>query len=115
MQVLKERAERAEATREQEARTRVADERLRIARELHDIVAHHIAVVNIQTGLAERAFSRNANQTAATAIAHAREAARLALDDLSALLRLLRRGSRRSCASTRSRADRPAARHLHAR
>ena len=90
MHVLEERAVRAEATREQEARTRVADERLRIARELHDIVAHHIAVVNIQAGLAERAISRNAHQTAATAITQVSEAARLALDDLSALLRLLR-------------------------
>lgn len=90
MQVLEERAVQAEATREQEARTRVADERLHIARELHDIVAHHIAVVNIQAGLAERAISRNAHQTAATAISHVSEAARLALDDLSALLRLLR-------------------------
>lgn len=90
MQVLEERAVRAEATREQEARTRVANERLHIARELHDIVAHHIAVVNIQAGLAERAISRNAHQTAATAITHVSEAARLALDDLSALLRLLR-------------------------
>jgi signal transduction histidine kinase len=90
MQVLEERAERAEATREQEARTRVANERLHIARELHDIVAHHIAVVNIQAGLAERAMSRDAHQTAATAITHVSEAARLALDDLSALLRLLR-------------------------
>jgi signal transduction histidine kinase len=90
MQVLEERAVRAEATREQEARTRVAEERLHIARELHDIVAHHIAVVNIQAGLAERAISRNAHQTAATAITQVSEAARLALDDLSALLRLLR-------------------------
>ncbi len=90
MQVLEERAVRAEATREQEARTRVAEERLHIARELHDIVAHHIAVVNIQAGLAERAISRNAHQTAATAIVHVSEAARLALDDLSALLRILR-------------------------
>jgi signal transduction histidine kinase len=90
MQVLEERAVRAEATREHEARTRVAEERLHIARELHDIVAHHIAVVNIQAGLAERAISRDAHQTAATAISHASEAARLALEDLSALLRLLR-------------------------
>lgn len=89
-QVLEERAVRAEATREQEARSRVANERLHIARELHDIVAHHIAVVNIQAGLAERAISRNAHQTAATAITQVSEAARLALDDLSALLRLLR-------------------------
>lgn len=90
MQVLEERARRAEATREQEARARVTEERLRIARELHDIVAHHIAVVNIQAGLAERAMSRNALETAATAVAHVSEAARLALDDLSAVLHLLR-------------------------
>lgn len=90
MQVLEERARRAEETREQEARARVAEERLHIARELHDVVAHHIAVVNIQAGLAERAMSRNAPATAATAIGHVSEAARQALDDLSALLHLLR-------------------------
>ena len=90
MQVLEERARRAEETREQEARARVTEERLHIARELHDIVAHHIAVVNIQAGLAERAMSRNALDTAATAITHVSEAARLALDDLSSMLHLLR-------------------------
>ncbi|MBA2246925.1 MAG: two-component sensor histidine kinase [Chloroflexia bacterium] len=90
VQVLEERARRAEETREQEARARVTEERLHIARELHDIVAHHIAVVNIQAGLAERAMSRNALETAATAVSHVSEAARLALDDLSAVLHLLR-------------------------
>ena len=90
MQVLEERARRAEETREQEARARVTEERLHIARELHDIVAHYIAVVNIQAGLAERAMARNALDTAATAVSHVSEAARLALDDLSAVLHLLR-------------------------
>lgn len=90
VQVLEERAQRAEETREQEARARVVEERLHIARELHDIVAHHIAVVNIQAGLAERAISRNAEATAATAIGHVSDAARLALEDLSTLLHLLR-------------------------
>ena len=90
VQVLEERARRAEETREREARARVSEERLRIARELHDIVAHHITVVNIQAGLAERALSRDALATASTAIGHVANAACLALDDLSTVLRLLR-------------------------
>ena len=43
-----ERAELAERTRDEEARARVAQERLRIAREVHDTVAHAIAVINVQ-------------------------------------------------------------------
>jgi signal transduction histidine kinase len=46
-----ERARRAERTREEEARSRVDAERLRIAREVHDTVAHAIAIINVQSGV----------------------------------------------------------------
>ncbi|GGN40403.1 sensor histidine kinase [Streptomyces fuscichromogenes] len=46
------RAEHAERTREEEARYRVAQERMRIARDLHDVVAHHLTLANTQAGIA---------------------------------------------------------------
>ncbi|WP_433521392.1 sensor histidine kinase [Nocardia pseudovaccinii] len=49
---LHARAELAERTREEEARQRVAEERLRIARELHDIVAHHMVLAHAQASTA---------------------------------------------------------------
>jgi signal transduction histidine kinase len=48
--VLEERARRAEHDRDAEAHRRVADERLRIARDVHDTVGHHIALINVQAG-----------------------------------------------------------------
>lgn len=45
------RADLAERTREEEARARVDEERLRIAREVHDTVAHAIAIINVQAGV----------------------------------------------------------------
>ncbi|WP_433710175.1 sensor histidine kinase [Nocardia sp. CA-084685] len=49
---LHARAQLAERTREEEARQRVGEERLRIARELHDIVAHHMALAHAQASTA---------------------------------------------------------------
>jgi signal transduction histidine kinase len=84
-----ERAERAERTREEEAQRRVTDERLRIARELHDVLAHHIAVVNVQAGVAQHLLESDP-KAAAEAIGHVRESSTVALTEMSAVLGLLR-------------------------
>jgi signal transduction histidine kinase len=60
--LLRYRAENAERTREQEARSRVAEERIRIARDLHDVVAHHLALANAQAGTAAHIVRTNPEQ-----------------------------------------------------
>jgi signal transduction histidine kinase len=89
VRAMRERAERAERTREEEARRRVAEERLRIARELHDVVAHHIALVNVQASVASHVMDKRPDQ-AKEALAHVREAGRSALNELRATVGLLR-------------------------
>lgn len=89
VQAIRDRAERAERTREEEARRRVAEERLRIARDLHDVVAHHIALVNVQAGVAAHVMDKRPDQ-AKEALGHVREASRSALNELRATVGLLR-------------------------
>ncbi|MGW3239189.1 sensor histidine kinase [Streptomyces olivaceus] len=89
VQAIRDRAEKAERTREEEARRRVAEERLRIARDLHDVVAHHIALVNVQAGVASHVMDKRPDQAKA-ALAHVRQASRSALDELRATVGLLR-------------------------
>lgn len=86
---VEERAERAERTREEEARQRVAAERVRIARELHDVVAHHIALINAQAGVAAHLVERRPEQMLA-ALEDIRDTSRSALDELRATVGLLR-------------------------
>jgi signal transduction histidine kinase len=88
---LADRARRANETREQEARARVAEERVRIARELHDVVAHQIAVINLHAGLARTAQGRDA-EVADSSLGHVQEAARTVLEDLGTVLKVLRSG-----------------------
>jgi signal transduction histidine kinase len=85
------RARQAEATREEEAERRVTDERLRIARELHDVVAHHISVINVQAGVARHLLDQQPEQ-ARNALTLVREASRTVLAEMSTVLGLLRTG-----------------------
>jgi signal transduction histidine kinase len=84
-----ERARRAEETREQDARRRVTEERLRIARDLHDVVAHHIALINVQAGVGAHLLDADPEQARA-ALVHIRNASRSALEELSSTVGLLR-------------------------
>jgi signal transduction histidine kinase len=83
------RAERAERTREEEARRRVDAERLRIAREVHDTVAHAIAVINVQAGVTAHVLDRRPEQARETLVTIEQTSAR-ALDELRATLGMLR-------------------------
>ena len=84
-----ERARLAEETRDEEARRRVAEERVHIARELHDVVAHRMAVVNVQAGVAEHLL-RSRPDDAAAALRVVRSSAQAALDNLGSILNVLR-------------------------
>ncbi|QUF04136.1 two-component sensor histidine kinase [Actinosynnema pretiosum subsp. pretiosum] len=84
-----ERARQAEETREQEARRRVLDERLRIARELHDVVAHHIAVISVHAGAAGHVLRDRPDQVWPV-LGHIRGAADAVLDEVKSVIGVLR-------------------------
>ncbi len=68
----------------------VLDERVRIARELHDVVAHHVSVMGVQAGAARRVMSRSPEE-AATVLSSIEESSRQAVAEMHRLLGFLRR------------------------
>jgi signal transduction histidine kinase len=86
---IHERAERAEATREEEALRRVELERLRIAREVHDVVAHAMVAINVQAGVAAHVIDRRP-EAARGALTEIKRVSGAALADLRATLGVLR-------------------------
>ncbi|TDE92707.1 sensor histidine kinase [Occultella glacieicola] len=86
---LAEQAERIRAQSDELARRAVVDERLRIARELHDVVAHHISVIGIQAGAARRVLTRSP-QSAEGAMRTIEGASREAVGEMRSLLGVLR-------------------------
>jgi signal transduction histidine kinase len=89
IQLLLERLELAERTREEEAQRRAEQERLRIARDLHDVVAHTLTTINVQAGVAAHLADREPSR-AGSALAAIEAASRDALDELRAILGVLR-------------------------
>lgn len=86
---LQERARNLEQTREAETRRLVTEERLRIARDLHDSVAHSMAAINVQAGVAAHVMDRRPDQ-AREALVVIKEASRDVLEEMTSLLRLMR-------------------------
>jgi signal transduction histidine kinase len=86
---VEQRAIDAERTREEEARRRAGEERLRIARELHDVLAHSISVINVQAGVAVHLLDKQPDQ-ARTALVAISQASKEAMQELRATLGVLR-------------------------
>jgi signal transduction histidine kinase len=89
---LVEMAETAIAAREAEATRRVTEERLRIARDLHDVIAHQVAMLSVHLGVAEIGLPENA-EASRTALAAARVSGRTVIVETQRILALLRRGA----------------------
>lgn len=77
----------------------VVDERLRIARELHDVVAHHVAAMGIQAGAARRVLEHDAD-AARTALTNVEDASREAVSQMRGLLGTLRAGEEQAAGRT---------------
>jgi signal transduction histidine kinase len=86
---LEERTTELEQARDELARRAVVEERLRLARELHDVVAHAMSVIAVQSGVGAHVADTNP-QEAAKALAAIEATSRAALEELRRLLGVLR-------------------------
>jgi signal transduction histidine kinase len=87
--LLLDRLELAERTREEEARRRAEQERVRIARDLHDAVAHSLTTINVQAGVAAHLLDQDPGN-ARVALKTIEDASHEALDELRAIVGILR-------------------------
>ncbi len=92
VKLLVERLALAERNRDDEAKRRVEQERLRIARDLHDVVAHTLTTINVQAGVAAHLLDRDPSNARA-ALTTIAEASHEALDELRTILGVLREGN----------------------
>jgi signal transduction histidine kinase len=79
----------AERTRDEEHRRRLADERVRIARELHDVVGHNISLITVQAGAGEHVLYKDEAQ-AKEAFANIRNASHETMQELRSMVGVLR-------------------------
>jgi signal transduction histidine kinase len=89
VELLELRAIQAEESKESEARSRVGAERLRIARDLHDLIGHQLAATSLHAELAER-LVRKDPEAALDSLGAIKRSARQSLGELAQMLRVLR-------------------------
>jgi signal transduction histidine kinase len=89
VRIRSEKTAQAERTREEAERRRASDERLRIARELHDVLAHNISMINVQAGVALHLMDERPEQ-ARTALTAIKEASKEALGEMRSVIGVLR-------------------------
>ncbi len=90
-----EQARQAGVIEAQRARQTLREERMAIARELHDVVAHGLTVIAVQAGVGRRLAGRQPDQAEST-LRTIEETARTAQEELRVVLELLRDGDRQS-------------------
>ncbi|MDW5325282.1 sensor histidine kinase [Plantactinospora sp. KLBMP9567] len=86
---LEMQAEELRRSRAENAERAVTQERVRIARELHDVVAHHVSVMGVQASASRRVMDKDPDK-AKTALAAVEQSARTAVDELRRMLGVLR-------------------------
>ena len=97
---VEQRAEEAERTKDEAARRRAVEERLRIARELHDSLTHSISVIQVQAGVAAH-LARKRGEEVPAALAAIQEASADASRELRATLGVLRASDDSDCSGLR--------------
>jgi signal transduction histidine kinase len=102
---IEDRARLLEVERDEKAQRAITAERQRIARELHDIVAHHVSVIVIQAGAGLRALDRRPDQTR-TAVEAIDRTGREALLDMRRMVAVLGDASEPSALAPMPRLDR---------
>ncbi|MFF4618538.1 sensor histidine kinase [Nonomuraea jabiensis] len=90
---LKDRAERLERARAADTRAARAEERSRIARELHDVVAHHVSVMTVQASAARRVLASDPD-LACEALSAIEHTGRMAMAEMRSIVGVLRTDAR---------------------
>jgi signal transduction histidine kinase len=95
VRIRRERALQTAAVRSEQARRIAGEERLRIARDLHDVLAHNLSLINVQAGVALHLIDERPEQTRA-ALSAIKHASKDALGELRSVLDVLRASDERA-------------------